>query len=81
MPTKKSAAAKYQSPHYPTKIREAAADHALAARARKKLGRLALGKPKSSKVHKDYVKADRTYQTTGRSLARLTGYRWKTRRR
>lgn len=81
MPTKKSAATKYQSPRYPKKVREAAADHALAGRARKKIGKLALGKPKSSKVHKDYVKADRAYQTTGRHLARLTGFHWKTKRR
>jgi hypothetical protein len=81
MPAKKSAALKYQSPRYPAKIREAAAEHALAGRARKKVGKMALGKPKSSKIHRDYREVDGLYQKTGRKLAKLTGYTWKTRRK
>jgi hypothetical protein len=82
MPTKKShkpkrAYDKYQAPRYPAKVREAAADLKLAARARKKGGSLALGKPKSSRVHKDYKVTDRAYQAAGKKLAKLTGHRWK----
>ena len=83
MPTKRSkpAGLKYQSPRYPAKTREAAAEFTLATRARKKIGKLALGKPKSSKVHKDYVAVTRAYQATGRALARLTGYKWRPKRK
>lgn len=81
MPTRKRAYEKYQSKRYPEKVREAAAEMALAARARKKVGRLALGKAKSSRVHRDYVEADKIFQKTGKRLARLTGYSWKSKRR
>lgn len=77
----KPARIKYQSPRYPKKIREAAAEFALATHARKKIGKLALGKPKSSKVHKDYVAVSRAYQTTGKALSKLTGHKWKVRRK
>jgi hypothetical protein len=78
---KTPAAIKYQASRYPTKIREAAAEFALARRARKKIGTLALGKPKSSKVHKDYKAVDRAYQATGKKLAKLTNFHWKTKRK
>jgi hypothetical protein len=83
MPTKRSkpAGLKYQSPRYPAKTREAASEFALATRARKKIGKLALGKPKSSKVHKDYVEVNRAYQATGKKLAKLTGHKWKVKRK
>jgi hypothetical protein len=81
MPTKKSAAAKFSSPRQPTKIRAAAADFGLATRARRSLGKLAFGKPKTSKVHRDYVAVDKAYQSAGRKLAKLTGYKWKTKRK
>jgi hypothetical protein len=77
----KPAGIKYQAPRYPKKTREAAAEFALATRARKKIGKLALGKPKSSKVHKDYVAVNHAYQATGRALARLTGHKWKSKRK
>jgi len=79
MPKKKSKHAydKYQAKRYPAKVREAAADLKLAARTRKKVGTLALGKPKSSRVHKDYKLTDRVYQAAGRKLAKLTGHKWK----
>lgn len=77
MPTRRRAYDKYQSKRYPAKVRETAAEMALAARARKKLGRLALDKPKSSRVHRDYEEANRIYQKTGRRLARMTGYSWR----
>ena len=73
----KSAGTKFQSKHYPAKTREAAKTFAAAKRVRKALGAKALGKPKSSKVHKDYETADRAYNKAGRNLAKLTGYRWK----
>ena len=84
MPTRKKkthAYEKYQSKRYPATVREVAADMALAARARKKLGKLALGKPKSSRVHKDYRVADGAYQATGKRLAKLTGFKWKAKKR
>lgn len=77
MPTKKSAGQKFQSPRFSKATREAAKDFAKARRVRKTIGKLALGKPKSSKVHKDYATANREYQKTGRKLAKLTGYKWK----
>ena len=81
MPASKRAYDKYQSKRYPAKVRETAAEMALAARARKKIGKLALGKPKSSKVHKDYVAINKAYQTTGKALAKLTGHKWKVTRK
>jgi hypothetical protein len=83
MPTKRSkpAGLKYQSPRYPAKTREAAAEFALATRARKKIGKLALGKPKSSKVHKDYLAVSRAYQATGKALSKLTGHKWTVNRK
>jgi hypothetical protein len=81
MSAKKSAATKYQSKKFPAKVREAAAEHALAKRARKKIGEMAFGKPKSSKIHREYREVDGIYQKTGRKLAKLTGYTWKTRRK
>jgi hypothetical protein len=78
MPAKKSAATKYQSPKFPAKVREAASEFALAGRARKKIGKLAFGKPKSSKIHREYHEVDGIYQRTGRKLAKMTGYAWKT---
>ena len=83
MPAKKSkpAGIKYQAPRYPAKVREAAAEFALATRARRKIGQLALGTPKSSKVHKDYVVVNRAYQATGRKLAKLTNQKWKVSRK
>ena len=83
MPKKKFKRAydKYQAKRYPRKVREVAAEMALAAHARKKIGKLALGKPKSSRVHKDYRSADSAYQSAGRRLGRLTGHPWKTKRR
>ena len=81
MPAKKSAATKYQSKKFPAKVREAAAEFALAGRARKKIGKMALGKPKTSKIHREYREVDGIYQKTGRKLAKLTGYAWKTRRK
>ena len=72
---------KYQSRSQPTKIREAAAEFELATKARRKIGRLALGKPKSSKVHKDYVEVNGHYQRAGRKLATLTGFKWKSKRK
>lgn len=83
MPVKRSkpAGLKYQAPRYPAKTREAAAEFALATRARKKIGKLAFGKPKSSKVHKDYVEVNKAYQATGRALAKLTDHKWKTKRK
>ena len=81
MPASKRAYDKYQSKRYPAKVRETAAEMALAARARKKIGKLALGKPKSSKVHKDYVEVNGHYQRAGRKLAKLTGFHWKSKRK
>lgn len=81
MPAKKSAAVKYASPRQPAKIREAAAEFGLATRVRRKVGKLALGKPKTSKVHRDYVAVDKAYQSAGRKLAKLTGFKWKTKRK
>ena len=85
MPTKRKktvhACEKYQSSRQPAKVREAAAELELAARARKKIGKLALGKPKSSKVHRDYVEVNGHYQAAGRRLAKLTGYKWKSKRK
>lgn len=85
MPTKRKktvhAYEKYQSARQPAKVREAAAEMELAAKARKKIGKLALGKPKSSKVHRDYKEVDGHYQAAGRRLAKLTGFKWKTRRK
>lgn len=81
MPASKRAYDKYQSKRYPAKVRETAAEMALAARARKKIGKLALGKPKASKVHKDYVAVNRAYQSAGKRLGKLTGFAWKTRRK
>jgi hypothetical protein len=85
MPTKRKktvhAYEKYQSSRQPAKVREAAAELDLAAKARKKIGRLALGKPKSSKVHRDYVEVNGHYQAAGRRLAKLTGYKWKNKRK
>jgi hypothetical protein len=83
MPAKRRQRAykKYQSPRYPAKVREVAAEMELAARARKKIGGLALGRPKSSRVHKDYRVADAAYQSAGRRLGKLTGRPWKTKRR
>ena len=46
----------------------------------KKVGKAALGKPKSSRVHKDYVKIRGEYQRAGKRLAKMTGHAWKTRR-
>jgi hypothetical protein len=78
MPTRrKSAGTKFQSPRQPKATREAAKDYADARRVRAKVGKLAFGKPKSSKVHKDYTVADRAYQKAGRHLAKLTGYKWR----
>lgn len=73
----KSAATKYQSSHYPKKVREAAKTLGMAKRLRKKLGEKALGKPKSSRAHKDYKAANSAYQKAGRNLAKLTGYKWQ----
>lgn len=83
MPTKKKKRAyeKYQAKSYPKAVRETAADMELAARARKRLGKLALGKPKSSRVHKDYRVADSAYQSAGRKLAKQTGFKWNNRRK
>jgi len=81
MPATKKAYDKYQSKRYPTKVRETAAEMAVAARARKKIGRLALGKPKSSRVHKDYVAVNSAYQSAGRRLGKLTGFAWKSKRK
>jgi len=85
MPTKRKktvhAYEKYQSSRQPAKVREAAAELELAAKARKKIGRLALGKPKSSKVHRDYIEVNGHYQAAGRRLAKLTGYTWKSKRK
>jgi hypothetical protein len=81
MPAKKSAAVKYQAKNQPAKVRAAAAEFGLATRVRRKVGKLALGKPKSSKVHRDYKAVDKVYQETGRKLAKLTGYKWKTKRK
>jgi hypothetical protein len=81
MPTSKKAYDKYQSKRYPAKVRETAAEMALAARARKKIGKAALGKPKSSKVHKDYVAVSKAYQSAGKRLAKMTGFAWKTKRK
>ena len=80
MPTK-HAYDKYQSKRYPAKVRETAAEMALAARARKKIGKLALGKAKSSKDHKDYVAVDRAYQSAGKRLGKMTGFAWKSKRK
>jgi 2-keto-4-pentenoate hydratase len=77
MPTKKPAGKKFQSPRFSSKTREAAKEFDKARRVRKAVGKLALGKPKSSKVHKDYVSANRLYQKTGRALAKMTGYKWQ----
>lgn len=77
----KPAGLKYQAPRYPAKTRDAAAEFALATRARKKIGKLALGKPKSSKVHKDYMAISKAYQATGKALAKLTGHKWKVTRK
>lgn len=83
MPAKKKVHAyeKFQSKRYPATVRETAADLALVTRARKKIGKLALGKPKASKVHRDYSEVNRAYQATGKKLAKLTGYKWKTKRK
>jgi len=72
---------KFQNKRYPATVRETAADLALVTRARKKIGKLALGKPKASKVHRDYAEVNLAYQTTGKKLAKLTGFKWKTKRK
>jgi cell division septum initiation protein DivIVA len=76
MPRKKSTVKKYTSSHYPKPVREAARTFGLAKKVRRQLGEKARGKPKSSKIHKDYVKSDRAYQQAGSRLARLTGHKW-----
>jgi hypothetical protein len=81
MPAKKSAAVKYSSSRQPAKVREAAKEFGLAKRVRSKVGKLSFGKPKTSKVHRDYIAVDKAYQTAGKKLARLTGYKWKSKRK
>jgi hypothetical protein len=78
MPTKrrKRAEVKYQSSRYPAKVREAAAEYGECRRYYKRLGKAALGKPKSSRVHKDYVAIKREYRRAGKKLARMTGHPW-----
>ena len=76
---RKRAEIKYRSSHYPSKVREAAAEYGECRRCYKKLGKAALGKPKSSRVHKDYVAIRTEYRRAGKRLAKLTGHRWKSR--
>ena len=80
MPQRKRAEAKYQGTRYPAKVREAAKEYGLIRNFYKRIGKAALGKPKSSRVHKDYVKIKGEYQRAGKRLARMTGHPWKTRR-
>jgi hypothetical protein len=77
MLAKKHAGLKFQSPGRPKATREAAKEYETARRLRRAIGKKALDKPKSSAVHKDYVKVDRAYQKAGRRLAKLTGYKWR----
>ena len=80
MPQRKRAETKYQGTRYPAKVREAAREYGEIRRFYKKVGKTAMGKPKSSRVHKDYVKIRGEYQRAGKRLARMTGHTWKTRR-
>ena len=80
MPQRKRAETKYQSSRYPAKVREAAKEYGTVKRFYKKIGKAALGKPKSSQVHKDYVKIKGEYQRAGRKLAKMTGHPWKSHR-
>ena len=80
MPQRKRAEVKYQGTRYPAKVREAAKEYGAVKRFYKKIGKAALGKPKSSRVHKDYVKIRGEYQRAGKRLAKMTGHPWKTRR-
>lgn len=78
MPIKqrKRAEIKYQSNRYPSEVREAASEYGACRRLYKKLGKAALDKPKSSRIHKDYVAIKHEYHRTGRKLAKLTGHPW-----
>jgi hypothetical protein len=71
MPKRKSAEVKYQGKKYPAKVREAAKEYGAVKRLYRKVGKAALGKPKSSVVHKDYVKIRTEYHKIGRRLAQL----------
>ena len=77
MPRRTRAETKYQGTRYPAKVREAAKEYGEIKKFYKKVGRAALGKPKSSRVHKDYVKIKGEYQRAGKRLARMTGHTWK----
>ena len=80
MPQRKRAETKYQGTRYPAKVREAAREYGEIRRFYKKVGKAAMGKPKSSQVHKDYMKIKGEYQRAGKKLAKMTGHTWKTRR-
>ena len=80
MPQRKRAESKYQGTRYPAKVREAAKEYGEIRRFYKKVGKAAMGKPKSSQVHKDYMKIKGEYQRAGKKLAKMTGHTWKTRR-
>lgn len=80
MPRRTRAETKYQGTRYPAKVREAAKEYGEIKRFYKKVGKAALGKPKSSRVHKDYVKIRGEYQRAGKRLAKMTGHAWKSRR-
>ena len=77
MPRRTRAETKYQGTRYPAKVREAAEEYGEIRRCYKKIGKAALGKPKSSRVHKDYVTIRREYQRAGKRLAKMTGHTWK----
>jgi hypothetical protein len=80
MPQRKRAEIKYQSSRFPANVREAAREYGTVRRLYKKIGKAAMGKPKSSQIHKDYVTIRGEYQRTGKRLAKLTGHPWKTQR-
>jgi hypothetical protein len=74
---RKRAEVKYQSSHYPAKVREAAQEYGECRRCYRKLGKAALDKPKSSRIHKYYILIKHEYHRAGRRLAKLTGHAWK----
>ena len=76
---RKRAEIKYQSSRYPAKVREAAQEYGECRRCYRKLGKAALGKPKSSRVHRDYVLMRREYHRAGKRLAKMTGHAWRSR--
>jgi hypothetical protein len=58
-----------------TQILQARQEYKKLDRAYRSAGKKALGKPKKSKVHKDYETIKRARNASGRKLGKLTGIR------